>query len=348
MPLVNQRKPVVNKAESSRAQSKNRAHQSTGRSTPVNKQDNGHKVWRLDDFEIGRALGKGKFGHVYLAREKRSGYIVALKVLYKTELAHSNIERQLRREVEIQGNLRHPNILRLYGYFHDETRVFLILEFAAKGELYKQLQKYGKFPERIAAKYILQMANALAYLHRKHVIHRDIKPENLMLGLRGELKIGDFGWSVHTAGNSTRRQTLCGTLDYLAPEMVEAKDHSDKIDIWSLGVLMYEFLCGNPPFEDMAGYRATYLRIARVDLKIPTHVSADAADLIRKLLKYNPDDRLSLEQVQQHPWIVKHAGLPGETTIINPANGGIAKSASLPASAASTIDASFTSKPVSN
>lgn len=117
---------------------------------------------------------------------------------------------------------RHPNILRLYGYFHDETRVFLILEFAAKGELYKQLQKYGKFPERIAAKvdiyavfrqpyprnqiinistqYILQMANALAYLHRKHVIHRDIKPENLMLGLRGELKIGDFGWSVHTAG----------------------------------------------------------------------------------------------------------------------------------------------------
>ena len=109
---------------------------------------------------------------MYLAREKKSGYIIALKVLYKTELANSNIERQLRREVEIQGNLRlahaftytmpvyktnslrssHPNILRLYGYFHDETRVFLILEFAAKGELYKQLQKYGKFPERIAAK----------------------------------------------------------------------------------------------------------------------------------------------------------------------------------------------------
>lgn len=82
---------------------------------------------------------------------------------------------------------------------------------------------------------------------------------------------------------SARRQTLCGTLDYLAPEMVEAKDHSDKIDIWSLGVLMYEFLCGSPPFEDMAGQRATYLRIARVDLKIPNHVSSDAADLIRKV-----------------------------------------------------------------
>lgn len=130
-----------------------------------------HKQWSLDDFEIGRALGKGKFGHVYLAREKRSGYIVALKVLYKRELAIHGVERQLRREVEIQGSLkyawssgirwecccnnmfpRHPNILRLYGYFHDETRVFLILELAAKGELYKELQKQERFPEDVAAR----------------------------------------------------------------------------------------------------------------------------------------------------------------------------------------------------
>ncbi|KAI8580994.1 hypothetical protein K450DRAFT_234102 [Umbelopsis ramanniana AG] len=334
MPLINERQTATVKPDNARSQSKQRGHVTGSRSAP-NKPES--KAWTLDDFEIGKALGKGKFGHVYLAREKQSGYIIALKVLYKTELAHSNIERQLRREVEIQGNLRHPNILRLYGYFHDETRVFLILEFAAKGELYKQLQKYGKFPERIAAKYILQLANALAYLHRKHVIHRDIKPENLMLGLRGELKIGDFGWSVHTAGNSTRRQTLCGTLDYLAPEMVEAKEHSDKIDIWSLGVLMYEFLCGNPPFEDMAGYRATYLRIARVDLKIPKHVSPEAADLIRELLKYNPDDRLSLDQVQQHPWIIKHVGDPPPPQ---------PKSASLPT--ATTTDIPVGSKPVSN
>ncbi|CAO3672258.1 unnamed protein product [Umbelopsis vinacea] len=347
MPLVNQRQPTSTKPEPVRSQQKQRSHLSTARSTSSSKQDAAHKAWSLDDFEIGKALGKGKFGHVYLAREKKSGYIIALKVLYKTELAQSNIERQLRREVEIQGNLRHPNILRLYGYFHDETRVFLILEFAAKGELYKQLQKYGKFPERIAAKYIVQMANALAYLHRKHVIHRDIKPENLMLGLRGELKIGDFGWSVHTAGTSARRQTLCGTLDYLAPEMVEAKDHSDKIDIWSLGVLMYEFLCGSPPFEDMAGQRATYLRIARVDLKIPNHVSSDAADLIRKLLKYNPDERLSLEHVQQHPWIVRHLGKSSEVSATNTTSNTLPKSTSLPASTAVT-DLPVGTKPVSN
>lgn len=98
--------------------------------------------------------------------------------------------------------------MRLYGYFHDEKRIFLMLEFAGKGELYKQLHRHGRFSEKRSARYIAQMADALHYLHGKHVIHRDIKPENLLLGVEGELKIADFGWSVHAPGN--RRKTLCG------------------------------------------------------------------------------------------------------------------------------------------
>ena len=113
----------------------------------------------------------------------------------------NKVEKQIRREIEIQQNLRHPNILRLYGYFHDEKRIFLMLEFAGKGELYKQLSKLGCFTEKRSSRYIDQMADALTYLHSKHVIHRDIKPENLLLGINGELKIGDFGWSVHAPGN---------------------------------------------------------------------------------------------------------------------------------------------------
>ena len=140
------------------------------------------KNWTIDDFEIGKPLGRGKFGHVYLAREKKSKFIVALKVLYKKQLLKSNVEHQLRREIEIQSHLRHENILRMYGFFWDDKKIYLILEYAPGGELYKDLKKQpnGRYAENIAADYIRQMCKALKYLHSKDVIHRDIKPENLL------------------------------------------------------------------------------------------------------------------------------------------------------------------------
>ncbi|KXN83124.1 Serine/threonine-protein kinase ark1 [Leucoagaricus sp. SymC.cos] len=263
------------------------------------------REWSLHEFDMGRPLGKGKFGRVYMVRTKcEPRYILALKTLYKSEIVQSKVEKQIRREIEIQQNLRHPNVLRLYGYFHDEKRIFLMLEFAGKGELYKQLSKHGCFTEKRSARYIDQMADALIYLHSKHVIHRDIKPENLLLGINGELKIGDFGWSVHAPGN--RRMTLCGTLDYLPPEMVEGKEHSEKVDYWALGVLTYEFLIGNPPFEDRSSVSNTYRRIAKVDLRFPPTLSSDVKDLVAKLLQYEPEKRLALSEVRKHPWIVKY------------------------------------------
>jgi len=260
--------------------------------------------WTLNDFEIGRPLGKGKFGNVYLAREKRSKFIVALKVLFKSQLQKAQVEHQLRREIEIQSHLRHPHVLRMFGYFYDETRVYLILEFAPGGEMYKALQKQqdGKFDEKRTAKYIYQLADALDYCHGKKVIHRDIKPENLLLDIKGDLKIADFGWSVHAP--SSRRATMCGTLDYLPPEMVAGEYHDEKVDLWSLGVLCYEFLCGKPPFET-ASHQATYQRIMRVDLEFPSHVSLGARDLIKKLLQKTPINRLPLQDVKQHPWIIE-------------------------------------------
>ncbi|KAL2881360.1 spindle assembly checkpoint kinase [Colletotrichum sp. CLE4] len=264
------------------------------------------KVFHLGMFEIGRPLGKGKFGRVYLARERTSGFICALKVLHKNELQQGRVEKQVRREIEIQSNLRHPNILQLYGHFHDSKRVFLILEFAGKGELYKHLRKESRFPEWKSAQYIAQMASALRYLHRKHVIHRDIKPENILMGIHGEIKISDFGWSVHAPNN--RRNTMCGTLDYLPPEMIKPGSsdnyYNEKVDLWSLGVLTYEFLVGEAPFEDTPVM--TQRRIARADMTVPSFVSPEAKDLIKKLLVLDPEKRIPLEQVQTHPWIVKH------------------------------------------
>jgi aurora kinase len=241
------------------------------------------KAWHLGMFDIGKPLGKGKFGRVYLAKEKSSGFVCALKVLHKSEIQQGKVEKQVRREIEIQSHLAHANILRLFGHFHDAKRIFLILEFAGQGELYKHLRKEQRFPEWKAAKYIAQMAAALKYLHKKNVMHRDIKPENILVGVHGEIKISDFGWSVHAPNN--RRNTMCGTLDYLPPEMLRGggKDnfYSEKVDLWSLGVLTYEFLVGEAPFEDTQVM--TQRKIARGEYTVPSFISSEAKDLIKRV-----------------------------------------------------------------
>ncbi|XP_059610181.1 aurora kinase C [Phlebotomus argentipes] len=263
------------------------------------------KVWSLSNFDIGRLLGRGKFGNVYMAREKETKFVVALKVLFKKQIQDCNVEHQVRREIEIQSHLRHNNILRMYGYFHDDARIYLILEYAPKGTLFaaQKQQPDNRFEEPQTAVYIKSLASALIYLHEKNVIHRDIKPENLLLGYKGELKIADFGWSVHE--RNSMRTTLCGTLDYLPPEMIQGKPHTKTVDLWNLGVLCYELLSGEAPFMS-EGYAETYKKIAKLDYKVPSYVSKPAAHLMSQLIVLNPDGRLPLAQVMTHPWITLH------------------------------------------
>ncbi|KAH6779797.1 ataurora3 [Perilla frutescens var. hirtella] len=272
---------------------------------PKQSQQPSKKQWSLSDFDIGKPLGKGKFGRVYLAREIKYKYIVALKVIFKAQIEKYGLHHQLRREMEIQSTLRHPNVLRMYGWFHDDERIFLILEYAHGGELYQELCKLGHLSERQSATYIASLTQALAYCHEKHVIHRDIKPENLLLDHEGRVKIADFGWSVQSR---SKRHTMCGTLDYLAPEMVEKKAHDYAVDNWTMGVLCYEFLYGVPPFEAKQ-QSDTFRRIMKVDLSFPStpDVSAEAKDLISRLLVKDSSKRLSLEKIMEHPWIVKNA-----------------------------------------
>ncbi|CAG8652104.1 7335_t:CDS:2, partial [Racocetra persica] len=124
--------------------------------------------------------------------------------------------------------------------------------------------------------FIVQIAGALSYIHQKHIIHRDIKPENLLINLDAEIKIADFGWSVHS---SQRQKTFCDILDYILPEMVEGKEHDEKIDLWSLGVLCYELLTGTTSFEEFS-HTKTFKQIANVDFTLPDHLSFEACDLI--------------------------------------------------------------------
>ncbi|XP_037949138.1 aurora kinase C-like [Teleopsis dalmanni] len=294
--------PLTNKNDCEKVFNDNDDAEETVKTRTDKKEKRG---WCLDDFQISRPLGRGKFGKVYLAREKMSKYVIALKVLFKSQIRESNIEHQVRREIEIQSHVRHPNILRLYGYFHDGARIYLILEYAPGGTLYNEMrsQPLKRFGESKSASYINCLASALEYLHERDVIHRDIKPENLLLGHNEELKIADFGWSIQEPIST--RLTLCGTLEYLPPEMVKGTPHNKSVDLWSLGVLCYELVVGCTPFLGTS-YDKTYRKIVKGQYKLPDHVSHEAADLIAKLLVPEPNNRLALNKVCQHPWIISH------------------------------------------
>jgi len=259
-------------------------------------------LWSPYDFEIGLALGKGKFGRVYVARERSTKFLVALKVMFKSELQKGRVERQVLREIEIQSRLKHPNILRLFNWFHDKRRIYLVLELCSEGELYKHLKNapFGRFNEPRSAKYTYQVADALNYCHLNAVIHRDLKPENILLTSEDDIKLADFGWSAHTLSN--KRSTMCGTLDYLPPEMVDGRSYNDTVDQWCLGILCYEFLVGNPPFESN-NTEQTYEKIRRLEIVYPKHLSPGSIDLISKLLRRPGTARVSLIDVMQHPWI---------------------------------------------
>ncbi|KRZ36153.1 Aurora kinase A [Trichinella pseudospiralis] len=250
------------------------------------------RKWSLKNFDIGRPLGRGRYGHLYLARVKERHVIVALKVLFKSQLIKAGVEIQLRREIEIQFKLKHPNILRLHGYFHDDLRVVLILEYASKGELYAMLREEQKFSEERSANYMRQLVSAVSYMHSQSVIHRDIKPENILVDSRDPILFTSF-----------RRRTVCGTLDYLPPEMICHGSHDEKVDIWALGVLLYEFLVGDPPFF-APSQKATMRLISACEFTIPDTVSDGAKDVISKLLKKDPTERMLLDELMIHPWMI--------------------------------------------
>jgi len=218
--------------------------------------------------------------------------VALIIVLLKSQLQKGQGEHQLRREIELQSHLRHPNILRLFGYFYESIRIYLILEFAPRGEMYKTLQKHpgGRFDEARSSKYIRQMSANLAYCHTKKEIYRDIKQENLLLDMKGDLKIADFGWSVHAP--TSRRAIMCGTLDCLPPEMIEGHMHDEREDHWALGVLTYEFLVGKPSFESDSN-NETYRRITRIGLKFPPYVSDGARDFVTQVAERGaqPEDQ---------------------------------------------------------
>ena len=265
----------------------------------------------VNDFEslTKKAIGEGAFGEVYKVRHKISRELYAIKVVNKKKITDANLLPQLRREIRIMYSLTHPHIIKLHNHFEDDNNFYLVLELAEGGTLFHKLAKFKNFDEAAAAQYMREVILAVEYLHSRDppIIHRDIKPENLLLdkdGRDGRIKLADFGWSNFFNVDRTRL-TYCGTLDYLAPEMINKEGHSTSLDLWNLGVLLFELLTGTAPFQ-ATNQEAMFQKILAVRINFPKNFPPLAKDLIVKMLKANPAERISLAEITNHPWMTTH------------------------------------------
>lgn len=263
------------------------------------------KFSTIDDFELGRPLGMGRFGQVWLARHRETGYIVSLKMVPMTHVKNDSDVKNLRREVEIHLALDHPNILKMYGYFYDNLRLYFILEYAGRGDVWKVLHESGHFSEARSAAYILQICNALGYMHSLNIMHRDIKPENILIGCDDQLKVADFGWSVFN--NDKKRSTFCGTAEYLPPEMCREDVYDFHADIWCLGILCYEFCTGTTPFNGKNSLRATKQKIISSELDFPPYLTDECVDFVKRCCQKDPQQRMTLDEAKGHAFIKKYS-----------------------------------------
>lgn len=263
-----------------------------------------------DDFDVLDKLGAGSCGSVSKVSHKFTGEVYALKTVPLRLVKEKHLHDHIEREVAIQKQLKHPNIVQLYEYFEDKEHVYLLLEFAADGSLFSKIHQQNCLSHAEAASVFTDVSEALAHLHRHGIAHRDLKPENVLLFPGGRAKLADFGWCAQLTSDG--RKTFCGTMDYLSPEMVSQEPHDHRVDIWALGVLLYEMLTGDPPF---AGRNNAHVlgRILSVDIIMPVSIPEGAADLIHALLKASPQERLTLDAALKWAWLKDMRTDPLET-----------------------------------
>ena len=261
------------------------------------------KESKMSDFEKDpRAIGKGGFGQVWKVIHKKTNKIYCIKIIQKSGIIEQKLVNQMNREIEIMYLLNHPHCLRLKNHFEDDDNFYLVMPLAEKGQLYKLLKRAHKFDERTTAQILRETISALQYLHsfKPPIIHRDIKPENLLLNQSGRVLLADFGWS-NFKNDGDVRKTFCGTPEYIAPEMLRKEGHDHRIDIWSVGVLMFELLAGYSPFCAKTN-QDLYSNIRKLKINWPVDMPPLAKNLISKILKLNPKERLSLEDILNHQW----------------------------------------------
>eukprot|EP00736_Rhodelphis_marinus_P009065 Rmarinus@m.8431 len=257
----------------------------------------------LKDLRVTKMLGKGMFGMVRLAREIKTQQQYALKVMEKLMVINLDQVSHVRQEADIQRSLRHPFIVNLFATFQDRHNLYLLLEYVRAGDLFDDMQDKEVYNMATARFYAAQVLLALEYLHNEKIVYRDLKPENILMTSKGHLKLADFGLAKQV---EDKTWTLCGTPEYVAPEILTGQGHSTSVDWWSYGVLIYEMMFGEPPFNG-DNRVALYGQICRGEYEIPPEAPPEAADLIRRLLTVDVTRRLGCmhggaTDIKKHPF----------------------------------------------
>ena len=276
-------------------------------------------------YSKGRFLGKGGFAKVYEFVCLETKQVTAGKLLDKTALTKARARQKLMSEIKIHRSLHHTNIVRFENFFEDDNFVYIMLELCTNQSLNDLVRRRKRLIELEVQCYLSQVLNALKYMHSHRVIHRDIKLGNIFLSDKMEIKMGDFGLAAKLEFDGERKRTICGTPNYIAPEILEGRSgHSYEVDVWSFGVLMYTMLIGKPPFETN-DVKATYKRIKMNSYSFPDNcvISEEAKDLISRILVTDPEERPTIDDMLNHPFFTKNPIprlLPTSTLAVPPSS----------------------------
>ncbi|GAA5881930.1 hypothetical protein JCM16303_003472 [Sporobolomyces ruberrimus] len=292
-----------------RREKEGRSHHGGNGSSSNRKHDS--EVTSVGPWRIGKTVGEGSSGRVKLVKHKHTGQYAAVKIIPKPHTQRARPEKSdkvllgIEKEIVIMKLIEHPNVLRLMDVWETGSELYLIMEYVEGGELFDYLVKRGKLHADEALHYFQQIISGVDYCHRFNICHRDLKPENLLLDKEKNIKIADFGMAALERGGQLL-ETSCGSPHYASPEIVAGLNyHGSSSDIWSCGIILYALLTGTLPF-DHPDVRSLLQRVKLGRYNMPSWLPADAQDLIRRMLEVDPEKRITMEEIQAHPWVTRN------------------------------------------
>jgi len=255
----------------------------------------------FNDFKSLKTIGEGAYGKVYQVQDVQTNNIYAMKVLKKAHLLKKKAIGCTVTEKDILKKIRHPLIIKLYCTFQTSERVGFVMEYINGGQLFYHMRNESNFDEVKARFYAAEIILALEHLHSHNIIHRDLKPENILITGEGHICLTDFGLAKEEVTNDEGASTFCGTMEYMAPEMVRGLKYGKPADFWSVGILIYDMLLGEPPFRNKNRKKLQDMIISK-KIKMPSYWHKETHSIIRDLTARDPKQRPKLDKIKSHPF----------------------------------------------